>query len=618
MRTHIATFLCLLLTLAAALPAQLVRVANFSGSTVTGWVRATTDWQDAPTAGVVQPDDTAPAVRYVLGRRIGLDARTIDLRLELAAGEVATVDLRHAKPLDWAHPLNLDRGDPVVAGTQLHRISSTPDGAGFLEHWRARLTAHLVADLWLVVYADTGWARGELVVCASTTAPHEPTAALPQDLTLRWPGAVASVPGAPSSGLGPLLTREDVRIADGQARSWPLVVVWPRLLQKEDWAMASANLGLGIAANGIGRLWPQGNPRLPAGASPLAWTHEHLPDALASLHRWAPPRRLGVAAYSRQTGNQEDQVFVGAELAGTAGLGAETVRYLVALAQSRRPCQFREPSGELLQLDRHPQLNLWDGAPHWDHRQSPDRLGRSRSPTATEASNWYGPDVEHWLMGTLCLAYHVTGSPALQQQIDMQARLYLLQWTIDSRLATTNVWIARAIGWEGLGVVLLWHRLEDRVLAAAVRDRWLARLDRVLLPRLARSDIWDVRRDDPRLGKGDWWFPWQQSVGVYGLDLAGRTFGRADARAAAHRGALRVVQDGWRQANGRWSPIPQKPVDGDGALNDSWTQWGMPLGVATVLLNDPAHEKARSVWAQILRESGGGGPWLPPELFEAR
>src|SRR5690606_16927658 len=171
------------------------------------WVRATTDWQDAPAAGVAHRDDGQPVVRYVLGRRIGLDARTIDLRLELAAGEVASIDLRQAKPLDWSPPPNLDRGDPTVAGRQLVRLSSTPDAAGHLEHWRGRLTGHLVADLWLVVYADCGWARGELMVTASTTAPHDPVATIPRDLRIEWPGATAVVPGAPSSGLGPLLTQ---------------------------------------------------------------------------------------------------------------------------------------------------------------------------------------------------------------------------------------------------------------------------------------------------------------------------------------------------------------------------------------------------------------------------
>lgn len=45
--------LALLFLLCAALPAQIVRVANFTGKAVNGWVRATTDWQDGFLAGEI-------------------------------------------------------------------------------------------------------------------------------------------------------------------------------------------------------------------------------------------------------------------------------------------------------------------------------------------------------------------------------------------------------------------------------------------------------------------------------------------------------------------------------------------------------------------------------------
>lgn len=260
-------------------------------------------------------------------------------------------------------------------------------GAGWLAHLRGRVTGHVVADLWALHYPGSGYARGELMVTASPTFPQNTTATLPHDLRLEWGGALALVPGAPSSGLGALRYAGD-QIGDGQARTWLVCIVWPRLMRAQDWTMASAQAELGICANGIGRLWPQGNPQLPAGADQLAWTRQNRPDAIASLHRWAPPRGLGVAAYSRQTGAQEDHVFVGAETLGERGLGAETVRYLVALAQSRRPCQFRESDGELLQLSEHTRLAMWDRMPYWDRRQSSDRLGRKRDSNQIEPQGW--------------------------------------------------------------------------------------------------------------------------------------------------------------------------------------------------------------------------------------
>jgi hypothetical protein len=524
----------------------------------------------------------------VYGRRVGLDVRTVDLHLTLAAGETRSVDLRNLRDMDFEPgplpPVDM-LGVPTIGGTDLRVVRIDPDGAGWLAHLRGRITPHVVADLWALHSPGSGYARGELMVTASTTLPHDPSATLPDDLRLEWGGALALVPGAPSSGLGPLLHAGD-QIGDGQALTWPVCIVWPRLMRAQDWTMASAQAELGISTNGIGQLWPQGNPQVPAGFDRLAWTRRNRPDAIASLHRWAPPKGLGVAAYTRSTGAQEEQVFVGGKTLGVQGLGAETVRYLVAQSQSRRPCQYREPDGDLLRLSEHPCLAMWDGALHWDVRQSTDRLGRTRNPNQTETQGWYGPDTEHWLMGSLYVAYRQFGSPAIQAQLAAQGRLYLLQWTVDPKLATSSPGPARAVGWEGIGVVILWHSLDDRDLAAAVRDRWLARVDRVLIPRLGSTPIWHVIRNDPRLGDGEWWFPWQQSVGPYGVDWGGETFGHAGARALALCGAEYVLEHGWRRVGDGWSPVPQMPVAGGDVPNDSSIGFGLP---AMVRLRDSAH-----------------------------
>ena len=178
------------------------------------------------------------------------------------------------------------------------------------------------------------------------------------------------------------------------------------------------------------------------------------------------------------------------------------------------------------------------------------------------------------------------GSPAIQAQLAAQGRLYLLQWTVDPKLATSSPGPARAVGWEGIGVVILWHSLDDRDLAAAVRDWWLARVDRVLIPRLGSTPIWHVIRNDPRLGDGEWWFPWQESVGPYGVDWGGETFGHAGARALALRGAEYVLEHGWRRVGDGWSPVPQMPGAGGDVPNDSWIGFGLP---AMVRLRDSAH-----------------------------
>ncbi len=598
---------------ASPAPAQVVHAANYAPTVFDGWKRCTVDVMPPHEAGQV------PGARYVLGRPIGLDVRVIDLQLRLDPGEVRSIDLSAAQPLAFvrgplpAAPLAFF-GQPSIAGVPLQVVGLQPDGAGYLAHLRARVGPMLCCDLWLWWYPDApGWAVGEVIITASNPSVPDATAAVPGDLCLLFGAADVVVPGLqpePSNlqgaraGGARLLPAGGV-LADGQARSFPLVLVWRQHLRTvDDSSSAGAAANLSVCANGIARLWPDGNPTLAAGTSPLAWTISHWAGAIASLHRWAPEPGVGPNPRSPDTGAQADQVFVGAECIGPAGLGAEQVRYLVALSQSRRPCHHLEIDGSLLRLAQHPQLKFWDGRAHYRSDVSPDRLGKSRLLAESETQGWWGPDVEHWLFNNLTVAARLTGSPALQWQLEAQARVFLLQW-----VTFPYAYAARAVGWEALGVLHLWHNLEDRALAEQVRAGWLRRLDTVLLPQLLSkpNDWWDVHID-PRLGTGEWVMPWQQAVGAYWVDRAGATFGRADARALALRGARRAM-DAWQLQGGQWLTYWNLAVDGRGVLSHDANNFGMPLAPAVVLRHEPNDEKARAVWAQVAPD---GGQWIAP------
>lgn len=602
---------------AAAALCQVVHLANYSGAAWEGWVRTTIDRMPPVDVGQVA------GATFVVGRQTGLDTRVVDVRTRLAPGQIVALDLSQATPWPaWrrgalpADPIAFF-GAPSIAGVPLQFVSVVADGAGWDAHLRTRFGRMFAVDVWLTWWPDLpGWAIGEATVTASNPAVPDVTATVPTGFLLRFGAADVLVPGAGAIG-APLLPDRTV-FGDGQSRSFPLTLVWRRHLRTPDeWSSAGAAANLGIAACGISQVWPTGNPALPAGSSPLAWTISHWSGAIESLHRWSPAPGVGPNQRSNDTGAQADQVFVGGECAALpAGLGAETVRYLVALSQGRRPCHHLEVDGELLRLALHPQLVLWDGRAHWHRAVSPDQLGKSRTLTELDTSGWWGPDVEHWLMNNLAVAARLRDSRALQRMLSAQARVYLLQWTVAAGLSTSQAYAARARGWEGLGVVWLWWVLEDRALAAQVRSRWLERWERILSPTLAaEGDRWDIRVDDARLGTGSWWIPWQQAVGAYGLDLAGRVFDVPAARAAAARGARRVVEDAWRLDGAQWRPYPALAVDGRGSPDDSFSAFGMALAPAVMLLQEPAQERAQMVWSQLLRDHRGGGQWFPPEML---
>lgn len=611
--------LTLLLCLTAWLPAQVVHVGNSGTTDFDGWVRTVLDKHDGlPEVGIVHPDDGTMPVHYVLGNRVGLDCRSIDLRLEIAAGEQRSIDLAGAADWDWKRQDVLAEspdvfGVPAVNGTPLQLLSMAPAGAGYDLHFRGRVGRMLVANVWATHYPDQpGFARSELVACASNPTVPDLVEAFPNGLAVTWGRATVLVPGLADGD--DLLTPGET-IADGQARSWPMTVVWPSMLRGSNWSSAGAVSALGLSAIGLQQVWPEGDPLFRA--SPAAWTQQHRPGAIVRLHGWvAGP--LGVAEWSGRTGAQEDQAWPGGECAhGLASLGAEQVRYLVALGQSRRPMHHLETNGDGLHLQDHPQLVFWDSRAHYHTGVSRDQLGKTRSLSKAAAHQWWGWDEEHALVGTLCLGHRLTGSHALQWQLEAHARSYL--WHVNRVGAT------RAEGWLSLLAVRVYRELNDRALAERVAVRCRERLALAIAKWAPMRGIWDVRRDD-RLGPGLQWLAYQQAIACYGLDIAGQVFGVPKARDLARMGAQSLLEHTWDHDGRRWrgwmnvqvvDGVPGPLIEGDGAHWGSGVEVWHSMGIAVLLRHDPKHERALQVWQQLVREANEGGRWVAPELVRA-
>jgi len=621
--------------LCAALPAQVVRLANYSELPFSGWARTVVDTKPLP-VGI------ADGVLFVRGRQTGLDTWAVDLRVTLRPNEQRTIDIGTAKRARWAiGPLPADPTAffgarlPTVNSTELQFRSIAQDGAGASLHFQGRLHSLWHVDLWLLWRPDEpGVMTGEIVACASNPAVPDVLAAS-DGLRLAWGDALVHVPGA---GWNYPVVPEG-SFATGQARGVPVTLVWPRNIittgSSGDTttalvAAAASTNGSGLTAGdatssvlaaiaavnrsvcavGIARLWPDGNPTLPATFNATAFTTGLYAESLRRLHTWEPPL-LGPTMQSGATGSQEDEVFVGGECMRPDGLGAEQVRYLQALRILSRPCHHLNADGTIVDPETAvPRLIYWDGVPHWHTGVSPNRLGKPRNPTLDECHGWSGPDVEHWLFNSIAAAARLTGSHALQWELEHQAHLYLGQWTTTPGWSTTQPYAARAVGWEGIGAVHLYRNLEDRQLAERVAAHWRTRCTTVILPQWSDKDIVDMRLNDARLGPGLWWIPWQQSVGAYGLDLACTELGPVEGRAVALRLAKTVVRDAYDLSAGRWLSRAQQPVMGPQLLGDeSFNGFGMPLSAATVLRHEPDDPRAGAIWAQA-----PVGSWTTPGI----
>lgn len=595
----------------------MIRLLNHTGETFRGWKRLTTDFQTkdhGPNGRPVTAWSEGPTL-LVLGEPNGLDTHALDVWCELAPGASIKIDLSTAKPMHYEPPaLTADDilapGEPMrVNGVDMQFVGPlVSDGAGYSAHLRARVGRMMVVDVHMLIRPDQPWWEGVAHVTASNpSVPDLQEACL--GITLTWGTVAIMIRGAGAGTLVP----GDVVFADGQGRAFPLTFLALPKMRPHDWAAAGVIIAGGIGAVGIERLLPDGagQPIYPDGFDPIVWVNSRWARSVEVLHTWEPAV-IGPAPVSGVTGAQEDQLFVRGEslVPDGKGVGAEALAYMAALKFANRPCNHREADGGHLRIEEHPNLVFWDGRAHWHAVVSPDQLGKAGLLSPEACSGWYGPDVEHWLIGTLVAGARLSGCPVLQTLMESQALIYLLQWTTKPGISTTQAYASRAVGYECRNAVLLYVNLKNRELAERVKAHWLARWRTVLLPFLQRQEeafpggvFMDCRADDPRLGTGWWWIAWQQGLGSYGMHLAGSFFGEPHAVAYGIRAAEQVVKDAW-MLDGSWVSQASRPVDSTvigPEPNGSFNYFGMSLAAAVVERHGSGalKERAENIMTQL-------------------
>ena len=601
MRTLIA-----MLLLCLSLTAQIVKLANLSDIAFDGWKRVNVDVMPPYQSGVVD------GCQYVVGRQSGLDTRVVDICVSLAAQERKVLDLSQSVEKPWSLPafdyLNVatyfGAAQPALNDSPMSPVSLPQiDGAAITARYSARTSRMMHVDMFLTWYpTHPFFVTGECIVTCSNPSTADLTDSA--EIKLTFGDAALITPGSPA--------RLSYSLADGQARAFPLSFVWTRhVASLKDWTTAFSSAYMQIGGVGIKNLLIGGNPTLPQGFNVGTWVAQHARRSIEDLHTLRAPQ-LGPAADTGQTGSVEDQFFVCGEPFVEGGTGAELVRYFAALHTSGHPMHHLETDGRVVDISKHPNLRMFYSR---SHSSGSDRLGKTRDLSISESAGWNGPDAQHWTINTLAGAARIYPSHALQRLLEHHARNYRIQLTTVPGWSTSAIWSARELGWEGAAVVHLWRTLEDRFLAEQVATHWRNRVTLILVPKLNGKHVWDIRSNDARLGSGDWWMPWQQALGCYGIDLACEVLGPQTGRALALEGATRIVESAWQLENGSWVEYELAAVDGrrqrSGMFQTAW----MPLAAATVLKHQPNNARARAIWNSIVQKSQGNGRWLPVEVF---
>jgi hypothetical protein len=143
-----------------------------------------------------------------------------------------------------------------------------------------------------------------------------------------------------------------------------------------------------------------------------------------------------------------------------------------------------------------------------------------------------------------------------------------------------------------------------------VLERSRQRVDLILLPKLQakvdKDGVWDARKDDPRLGQGRYWMPWQQAVGSFGLSILADLLKHGPAQSFA-MDAARTVCGTYFQDGNKWRAPYAVSLDGMPDNVSDYSDFGCPLAVAVCGGIELFYESMRK---------HSSGKWTVPSLWD--
>lgn len=571
----------------------LIHVANYGTTPVHGVVRVPCNRAGAM-YGTESPN-AADAKAWLIGD----DGSTLTLLVDVPPGFAGTV---RTSPFHGTRPTTTTKlTQPLLLNGASLAVVAVREIAPNVLRIEMRGPDARVWLTWSPYNPAVAW--GEIVVGYTSPRSTQPT--LPVELTLSHPHGVVLYQSYRGS------------LARGQVVVQPIVVLADDATPA-DLIFANALYSGTLSVIARDDVWGVDRPMFRG--SPLEWSRTHYADAARRIARPDEAAVLGVAKRANDPGAQEDQVFLGECFQGPQSCGAERIRLLTAYTQGFRPCHHTDAQGNPVSPETHPTLVLWDGQPHWHLGVSRDRLGLERIPhDGYETHFWWGPDKQHWIYNSAFVALSLNDSPACEWMWRCAMENFRLTHTVDPRLSTTGFDSARSIGWACLFV---WQTYEAAIAGGErLFNHFEQLVERVYLPHLRRVGVtWDARLDDPRLGPGLREIGWQKALGAYGMWKVAHNTGivredlAAEMKERAYLAALDIV-DRWFFLDGDVWRCHDAMVVGttEGDAKNEMFDFGTPMAVAVVLMQDPHNQRARSIWRQMVAK--GSGKWLPPEAL---
>lgn len=262
--------------------------------------------------------------------------------------------------------------------------------------------------------------------------------------------------------------------------------------------------------------------------------------------------QLGLGKYPGMTGAQDDFGMLAGWDVMDSGCPELLERYRFAVCEeAMRPGHYMEISGSPVTHAAHPNWVSWSGATFWSSVVCPDKLGKNMIAGASECNGWLGKDVEHWSSNLLSAAGVLTNSYQIMDELNVEAELFLSGHTIPTMRpgwSTNSIWASRAVG-------RVYHAMAQNFLITArndVKERIYQRTLQCVAVQWSGKDASPVRPmhtigPDPRqLPLNPSWLPWQESLGIPGLESWYQITGTEIFRSLAVLLAASFIKYGWR------------------------------------------------------------------------
>jgi len=230
-----------------------------------------------------------------------------------------------------------------------------------------------------------------------------------------------------------------------------------------------------------------------------------------------------------------------------------------------RPGHWRTINVDPLEVSQYPNYLPWQGQPNT--RIGSEMFGKSRKISSKDGHEgwpgapWATRDREHWSANYVITYALLTGDPLALQECDRLVEAWLAECRYSLKTPTgkpvgyiADKGAARDVGRTLKAGVLLWlvtgredlkQRIKERVIR--IHEQWTGRLT---------SPVRPIDTHSPHGGNLNglytFFMPWQEGIGVVGLDAVYQVFSDSKAKEIADHASRTLVKYGFWIENNNW------------------------------------------------------------------